>query len=1122
MISDQIIAPQSNRTTYITQYLLPGMFVRVPVDTEPPSIPGAFRDYCLAQIVEQTTTETIVVEFLTLESRHRLRRTRKEVLAEQLQRCALPDRAIFIHRVTRKRGHVLIPCENGFIEGEYRFYYGQLGDEVQIFSEAEMFVAEHEQSPDPIQQLRSYEFHPNQWKSNRDALLESYSALQTATYGIEDLVGARIMLLAHQAETVARVLGDRTCRYMLADEVGLGKTIEAAVILKGLQRRMPNLRTLIVAPGALIRQWRNELNLKFWLEFTILHDLPSSEVQITVPGVIIAIESIESKKQLWEWVLMQQWGLLIVDEAHNLRKKIDSYNRIHILSKLIERVLILTATPIQRRADEYLLLLKLMHPHHYDTMEPGQFQLMLDNQSIIRGKIAYLARALTPEGFDCREFKEEIAPVLTALQNDEILVQLEHKVTPQNRDGGLQAAIETLQYISHNYRIENRVIRNRRVNLQIKLPTRKMSLEYAYSPTAIEAEVLDVVQTYVQACLTEQSGNQGAVEFCYSLLHASASSPAALLILLQERLNRIQETPLNAKVRKHFPPISQEPMILERAIWQTQPWEEATNAVLTNLPQRTMPDDLPHRLVQVLRAVHQIMRQPTDKVLLFATWDQTLEYLLEKLLKTYGKQAVAQFNNSLSPDDLQIEVDRFQSDDFCRIMLTNESGGEGRNFQIANVIIHVDLPWTPAKIEQRIGRVDRLGRSGEVLSIVPYALGTLEEDLFNLWHQAFHLFEQSMSGMEIVLEDVQDQIATALTQSVRSGLATLLPSLVRSSEQLREAVEEERYYEEVAIDNRLRRDFEEIGASYRDGEILRKSLLSWAEMAGLHYHYNPKSHVAVFNPKDFNEKSIHNAKFVNPPDMTDALRRSGRTHNLVIKGTFDRDLAIQREDFVFFAPGESWTDMILMNALQADRGRCSAVQRDVPELKDDWHGFELFFRISVDPRPLYALGFHPTHLLQAQGYLYSPMHRLFISSSGSVKLSSLVKQALEQPYNKQKDIHLGKRSGPQPPLLTFKELYPMEEWHALIAQTTKVAESVLSKEFDFMHEHAEEAKETFARTAAGQRAAVRWLTGREDTSHSLEIQQYEEISKALIAGIAQPLWRLESACFWILKAGNHA
>src|SRR5690606_28651334 len=127
--------------------------------------------------------------------------------------------------------------------------------------------------------------------------------------------------------------------------------------------------------------------------------------------------------------------------------------------------------------------------------------------------------------------------------------------------------------------------------------------------------------------------------------------------------------------------------------------------------------------------------------------------------------------------ELEQAADTFQADRSCQVLLTDELGGEGRNFQIADAIIHVDLPWSPARIEQRIGRVDRLGRRGNVISIVPYARGTIEEDLFSIWSSVFQLFNQSMSGLEIALEEVQTELVSSLATSVRHGLSRLKPTL---------------------------------------------------------------------------------------------------------------------------------------------------------------------------------------------------------------------------------------------------------------------------------------------------------------------------------------------------------
>lgn len=1122
--------------------LLEGMYVRLPVDLDRDDY--EFRDFRIGQVKSvDELADTVQVNLLIYQPHEPPKEEQVECPRVFVARCHILPGTEFTDAETKQTGQVLISCQDGWVDAQLCHYYVQIDGNVKQVSEATLIVPSHRQDPHPVHQLHRYEFQNPIWKFQRDHLLESYAELRTATFGIEDLVGSRIMLLAHQAEVVTRVLSDETCRYILADEVGLGKTIEACVILKGLYRRHPGLKTLIVAPASLTRQWFYELNNKFWLEFaTHIDDFLSTE---ECPGLIISAEALSQNQALWLMLGMQAWGLFIVDEGHHIRKNLQLYQRIHQLSGDSERVLVLSATPIQRRADEYLSLLKIMNPTRYREIGTDTFQEILKTQQTIRRTIAYLSQAMTPDEFVPEEFVEEMEEVTDELSHDAVLAELVEQVSIQadGRDRGLEAAKEMLAYVSENYRIESRVIRNRRVNLDIDLPKREVNLSYSYIPDQTEKEVVEELHDYVDDLLT-QTGSQAISEYCRVLFQATFSSPHVLIELLRQRQDCLlaveqldeeseaaiaqlvspaeprREAERIRRLMKFIPAVSGEVVELDRLIRLTQRWMEQTEVVMANLPFRATPPDHPHRLVRVLRAVHQLLfTNPEAKIVIFSAWYQTLEVLLPHLKKI---SSVAQFHCRIKPDQLQDEVDRFQAAPDCHIILCDELGGEGRNFQVADMIIHVDLPWTPAQIEQRIGRVDRLGRRGTVLSVLPLAQETLEQDLFQIWQEAFHLFTQSMSGLEIVLEGIQDELIAALTRSSRNGLAQLQPEMVQKARQLRGEVEEERYFEEGAINVRRRKEFNEVSEKYRDGTQLGKSITKWASLAGLQNSYNPKLDTIRFYPKQFNLKSMYNAKYFVPPNMEEALTRSGRIRNLVITGTFNRDIAVRREDLVFFAPGEPWTDTIIRNAVEADRGRCCAIRRVIPELDRPWQGFELFYTLQINPRPLYKAGFDPVHLLRAQGYLYSSTHRLFISTEGEILRPShpVYKTLKDHHFRTNQDIHLGKRDGVEAKIHAFKEDYPTDVWHVMLAELFLVAEQNLEDEFSFMVDVAKEASETFKKNASGLRAAQYWLysnRGLDPTIDLAHIDEYEKISTALVEGIQRPLWQLESVCFWVLQ-----
>lgn len=1112
--------------SHIENWFIPGVFVRFPIDGKATASIAECRDYRVGKVVSINEQECSVSLVPASNDSYT---TRHVIIPTPLiRRCKLRPQALFTHTQTAMGGTILIAASQSFDADLPMYYYVALNGLVQCISEIEISVDSSSQDPLPQQQIAEYEFHPAIWRSKRDQLLKSYIQLQSATFGIEEIVGARILLLPHQAETIARILGDQQCRYVLADEVGLGKTIEACVILKGLKRRNPQLRALIVVPSSVIRQWHNELDSKFWLDFSLTSASNRFEFSTDSPGILISIEDLQRHPRLADSLLKRHWDLLIVDEAHRLNYNPTRYEIVLRLSANVEHCLILSATPILRHSTEYLSLLRLMDPQHYGVMSPNQFDAMLAAQADFRRRLAYVGRSLNASDFDPNEFHEEIAPLLDVLTDDEILPTLLRAVSVQSADSGLHSAQEVHSYLSENYRIENRVIRNRRAALadQLSLPTRVLEDEYSYSPTIEERETLGELTEYSVALLSHTTE---AIKFVRLLHFVAGSSAHALATMIEARKSWITDRHLSVGLQRNLealitstPEFQGEILVLEKLEWHLTTWKRSTEtACETSVSGKKPYVGAPHRLLQVIRAVYKICRDDGQKVLVFCRWDETRQILERLLKKHFGARALAVFRGDLSPDDLQSEVDRFQSVLECKIMLSDETGGEGRNFQVASAVIHVDLPWMPSQVEQRIGRVDRIGRTGQVISIVPYARQSIESDLFQLWHKALQLFTRSTSGMEIVLEAIQDEIAAAFVKNPREGLRNIQDTLIARIQDLRDMVEEERYAEENTAQYFRREDFQRILDEYEDGEQLKIPLLKWAEMAGFpsHSQFDQTTGVqfTIFDSKQFNQNAIKNARYVNPPDMREALRRSGRQRKLMIRGTFDRRVAVQREDVVFFAPGERWTDALIQNALYADRGKSTAIMRHVPELDEDWEGFDCLYSILVDPRPLFRAGIDPVHLFRAQGYLSTPWYRVVIGLDGQIAKRSGVIWEATKDSQRSGDVHLGKRSGANSSLRLFMERFPRSKWIDIVSSVFARAEEVVREEFSFTSELAEEAQDVYTRRILGQRAAHQWLRGEPSNA---EIDEYERISALLIEGIAHPLIQLESACFWWLKASS--
>ena len=148
----------------------------------------------------------------------------------------------------------------------------------------------------------------------------------------------------------------------------------------------------------------------------------------------------------------------------------------------------------------------------------------------------------------------------------------------------------------------------------------------------------------------------------------------------------------------------------------------------------------------------------------------------------------------MATDDIELNAYRFQNEESCRIMLCDYSGGEGRNFQCADYVIHIDLPWDANMIEQRIGRLDRLERDPArpiVTSVVIHTEDSFEDALFGFWNTGLKIFNQSLSGMEIIMKDINEQIIAAVEEDFKYGLFERVPKIIELAESMRETVRKE-------------------------------------------------------------------------------------------------------------------------------------------------------------------------------------------------------------------------------------------------------------------------------------------------------------------------------------------
>jgi SNF2 family DNA or RNA helicase len=458
----------------------------------------------------------------------------------------------------------------------------------------------------------------------------------------------------HQERTCVRVLQEMRGRAILADEVGLGKTVEAGLVLKEYAIRGLVRRALILTPASLTGQWQEEMRSKFDLPFAVLRSVGDWENQ---PFLIASIDT--AKRGLHRpAALARPWDLVIVDEAHRLKNRLSANWRfVAGLSK--KYMLLLTATPVQNDMDELFNLVSLL--------KPGALR--------------------TYDGFSDRYVG--------------------------SRDRRVPANVSELRD-----RLRDVMVRHRR-GIAFTLPPRRVhSLPVRLSPA--ERRLYDDVTDFVREAYWSSTGRMSwAARLTLVVLQREIGSST---FAVAETLGRLAQSPLFGMAERD----------------RLQALREDAQAIRTNT-----------------KATHLagFLRSTDEKALVFTQYLRTLQHL-KGVLESDGHRVVV-YHGNLSPSAKDAAVRSFRAEG--QVFLSTEAGGEGRNLQFARTVVNYDLPWNPLRIEQRIGRVHRLGQEREVHVVNLWAEDTVEAYLMELLDRKIHMFELVVGELDLILGNLDER-----------------------------------------------------------------------------------------------------------------------------------------------------------------------------------------------------------------------------------------------------------------------------------------------------------------------------------------------------------------------------
>lgn len=818
---------------------------------------------------------------------------------------------------------------------EYSVEFTSEGRETATLSERALWPIAGSLSETPETRLAGLQVDPWPHFRAREDLLAALARLNRESAGIRALAGSRIELLAHQVSVIGAVIDDARWRYILADEVGLGKTIEAGVILHELLGQQPKARVLILTPNALSRQWLGEMHLSFGGRDFKLADLHDSRLVDWArwSRVICSIKLASQVHGLK--VLAQRWDLVVVDEAHHLLWNQPQYDFVKALSVQAGGMLLLSAIPARERARELLRLLQLIDPKTYadGTAIAARFETLYQAQPLIGRRLRILQHRLasaTSTVEDIRQAARRVLEVPLIAEDGVLLSLLQQLFTAGDRTGADEVCARLIGEVATRYRISRRILKNRRSQLldQALLVDVERRLQIAwYDPSRLERGAHDVLVLLLSRLL-EAANSENALHILFRKAATSLCDPVALIEVAKSLTSTVTEpsatsSDLDPAAAMDY---DEHERMLQDACSELSPHIDVDIAerLLSFATAWLETDPVPLRVRRLIEALNDLERAGSNKVLVFAGTIGSAELVVEQLREAYGKAAVAEFRHDLDDGEKEAEVTRFRREPGCRILVSDESGGEGRNFQFASAVVHYDLPWSVAAIEQRIGRLDRIGRREPVLNVVIAARDSIDAAWLDCLKDGFEVFSRSISGLEFSLRETEHRVVERVMRHGPGSVGAVVKDVQEVSHRER-ASDDADALTDLASYDRARRQPE---STDRTADArLEEAFPRYMRTIGV-------GAVAkrVADQRDLNLRTW----CLRPEDVTHVqlpgIHRGANGQLGDHYGTFLRSVARDRPDLEFFSTGHGLFEAVCSVAGSHIRGKTFAIQVRTPSL----------------------------------------------------------------------------------------------------------------------------------------------------------------------------------------------
>lgn len=962
------------------------------------------------------------------------------------------------------------------------------------------FVRSRQPISDPTDYLGSFITESPLFADARGAFLKSYIEQRAVTNGLSALLSSTIELLPHQVDVVRTVLQDPTQRYLLADEVGLGKTIEAGLIIRQVVLDNPeNHHVVVLVPPSLKNQWKDELSFRFGLE-AYLDDS-------------VVIVGYDDDFDIGEHLAKAQF--LVIDEAHHLAIEGEYshlYTSLQQASKNADGLLLLSATPVLGNERGFLRMLHLLDPIVFALEDEETFSSRIRN----RQGLAEAVAALVPE--NALQLDMVLEDLLEQLPNDVLLRELALPLQsivaeiPSEDDPQFLKALRTVRtHVSETHRLHRRILRNRRKQLPLITPDRSGVTAWPAGESTLE-QVEQAIEDWRANASASVFGNDTSAalseltKFYIKLIHGLFETPGELDTVCLDRMTHISVGGTTF---------------------------EGENNFLSTIARAVRNFDELERLSVLAKHLEKALMAPRCKVVVFCS-DPTRANIVRDTLSECLETSVVRHSGH---SNVSVDWRAFLSGQEARVLVCDRESEEGLNLQGGEkLVVHYDLPLSPNRVEQRMGRVDRFGTGDSVKSYVLLDPGCrVVTEWFRLLDDSLGVFDRSIASLQYM---VQDEVQTLERTIFSEGLEAITDLNEKfSGEKGAVAQEFKRIGQQDDLDalaSVLDESIEAIDTIDVEWKTIRDSFDGWLNKI-LQFEKIPegaRNEPAVEHPFRFRCRFGDSGRvaLISRSDMLENFIQAidfeaeGSTseHPLSYLYAYRRQTAIAKNARVM-RYGDPFAEAAKQFTEIDDRGRSWAMWRHIHgELGDEQCGWYFSFNFVVEiqtDKALALLGpgsIGVSAITRRAEALFAPiMMQTWVTEDGKSVVNEFSENFLNHPYRKEgetafEDTNLN--------AMRWQRIYEQDpelvgNWQGMCAGTRKVAMDILSHDKDFRQRchnalrHAELRSES---RFAQLRSRIQHLSGKAAEDEQRNLGWEKQLYEALCEGIREPSISIDS------------